>query len=170
MSVLREFSARKAFDDRDKVFLLLGLASDINTIESNYSRSRVQVYRNTVIDLIKHSRTLTALSGDMKRKNSGGIPTLDVDRRVVARLKPRATLAKKIADVGGQPNLFPRPRLDCIYSMTEIAKAMDMRSDKGSLIGAGAGPYHVIGQNCDLAPNLSWQGGLENIKNQRFEM
>lgn len=28
-----------------------------------------------------------------------GIPTLDVDRRVVSRLKPRATVAKKIADV-----------------------------------------------------------------------
>ncbi|PWY91189.1 DUF1907-domain-containing protein [Aspergillus heteromorphus CBS 117.55] len=73
---------------------------------------------------------------------------------------------EKIADVGGQPNLFPRPRLDCIYSMPDIAKAMEMSSARGSLIGAGAGPFHVVGQNCELAPNLSWQDGFENLDNQ----
>jgi ATP-dependent RNA helicase DDX24/MAK5 len=31
---------------------------------------------------------------------SNGIPTIDIDRRAASRLKPRATLAKKIADVG----------------------------------------------------------------------
>ncbi|PYH98236.1 DUF1907-domain-containing protein [Aspergillus ellipticus CBS 707.79] len=73
---------------------------------------------------------------------------------------------EKIADVGGQANLFPRPRLDCIYPMPDIAKAMEMSSARGSLIGAGAGPFHVVGQNCELAPNLSWQDGFENINNQ----
>ena len=72
---------------------------------------------------------------------------------------------EKIADVGGQPNLFPRPRLDAIWSMADIAKAMEMDEDKGSLIGASAGPFHVVGQNCELAPNLSWEGGLGNVVN-----
>ncbi|KAJ4138743.1 hypothetical protein NW768_002615 [Fusarium equiseti] len=75
LSLLQEFSGRKATDDRDKVFALLGLASDIKTIEPNYSLSTVQVYRRTIIDLINHSGSLAALFGDMKRKNSGGIPT-----------------------------------------------------------------------------------------------
>ncbi|KAF4994466.1 hypothetical protein FDECE_13115 [Fusarium decemcellulare] len=66
---------------------------------------------------------------------------------------------EKVADVGGQPNLFPRPRLDAIWSMTDIAKTMEMNPEKGGLIGAGAGPFHVVGQNCELAPNLGWQGG-----------
>ncbi|KAM5355063.1 hypothetical protein ACJ41O_001709 [Fusarium nematophilum] len=73
---------------------------------------------------------------------------------------------EKIADVGGQPNLFPRPRLDNIWSMTELAKAMEMSPEKGSLIGAGAGPFHVIGQNCELAPSLGWQDGFDNVVNQ----
>ncbi|KZL85171.1 ester hydrolase c11orf54-like protein [Colletotrichum incanum] len=73
---------------------------------------------------------------------------------------------EKIADVGGQPNLFPRPRLDSIWSLPEIGTHMEMSSEKGSLIGAGAGPFHVIGQNSELAPNLSWQGGLDHINNQ----
>ncbi|KAF4457094.1 hypothetical protein F53441_882 [Fusarium austroafricanum] len=75
LSLLQEFSSRKATDDRDKVFALLGLASDIKTIKPDYALSTVQVYRLTVIDLIKYNGSLTALSGDMKRKNSRGIPT-----------------------------------------------------------------------------------------------
>ncbi|KAI4597758.1 hypothetical protein KJ359_004034 [Pestalotiopsis sp. 9143b] len=72
---------------------------------------------------------------------------------------------EKIADVGGQPNLFPRPRLDSIWSMTDIARSMDMSGHGGGLIGAGAGPFHLVGQNCELAPNLSWKDGFENINN-----
>ncbi|KAI9172646.1 Ester hydrolase [Paramyrothecium foliicola] len=71
---------------------------------------------------------------------------------------------EKIADVGGQPNLFPRPRLDSKWSLLEIAKSMDMGSGKGSLLGAGAGPFHVVGQNSEMCADLSWQseafGGL----------
>ncbi|OLN85062.1 Ester hydrolase C11orf54-like protein [Colletotrichum chlorophyti] len=73
---------------------------------------------------------------------------------------------EKIADVGGQPNLFPRPRLDNIWSMAELSKSMEMSPEKGSLLGAGAGPFNIIGQNSELAPNLSWRGGLENIDNR----
>ncbi|GJC92019.1 ester hydrolase c11orf54-like protein [Colletotrichum higginsianum] len=75
---------------------------------------------------------------------------------------------EKIADVGGQPNLFPRPRLDTIWSLPEVARAIGMSPERGGLIGAGAGPFHVLGQNSELAPNLGWSGGLgENeIDNQ----
>lgn len=73
---------------------------------------------------------------------------------------------EKIADVGGQPNLFPVPRLDAIWSFPDIIRAMDMNPEKGSLIGAGAGPFHHVGQNCELSPNLSWEAGLEKIKNE----
>ncbi|KAJ9659640.1 hypothetical protein H2198_003054 [Neophaeococcomyces mojaviensis] len=71
-----------------------------------------------------------------------------------------------IADIGGQPNLFPRPLLDKKYSMTEIAKDhMQMSPAQGMLIGAGAGPFHIVGQNSELAPNLSWKDGFENVTN-----
>ncbi|ETS85430.1 hypothetical protein PFICI_03455 [Pestalotiopsis fici W106-1] len=73
---------------------------------------------------------------------------------------------EKISDVGGQPNLFPQPRLDSTWSMTDLARAMEMSAHSGGLIGAGAGPFHVVGQNCELAPNLSWKDKIENITNQ----
>ncbi|KAF9885419.1 hypothetical protein FE257_012941 [Aspergillus nanangensis] len=75
---------------------------------------------------------------------------------------------EKIADIGGQAHLFPRPRLDRIYSMTEIAhSAMEMSPTKGgSIIGAGAGPFHLVGQNCELATSFSWDrdGDREGIE------
>jgi len=68
-----------------------------------------------------------------------------------------------VADVGGQPNLFPRPRFDKKYSLIDIAKdSMQMSPGNGMLIGAGAGPFHVIGQNSELAPNIAWMDGYEN--------
>lgn len=73
---------------------------------------------------------------------------------------------ERCADVGGQPNLFPRPQLDNRWSMTDLAKAMDMESGKGGLLGAGAGPFHIVGQNCELCPNISWKGGFENTRNE----
>ncbi|KAH7235029.1 uncharacterized protein BKA55DRAFT_579813 [Fusarium redolens] len=73
---------------------------------------------------------------------------------------------ERIADVGGQPNLFPRPKMDCVWSMTELAEAMEMDPAKGGLLGAGAGPHHIVGHNCELAPNIGWQDSFENVKNE----
>ena len=71
-----------------------------------------------------------------------------------------------IADVGGQPNLFPIPVLSAKYSLLDLAEHMKMSPDRGSLVGAGAGPFHVLGVNSELAPNVAWEGGFENVKNE----
>lgn len=73
---------------------------------------------------------------------------------------------ERIADVGGQPNLFPSPRLDCKYSLPKLAQAMEMSPERGSLIGAGAGPFHVLGTNSELAPNVAWKDGFANLENR----
>ncbi|KAJ4299710.1 hypothetical protein N0V90_004956 [Kalmusia sp. IMI 367209] len=43
---------------------------------------------------------------------------------------------------------------------------MEMNSARGGLLGAGAGPFHVVGRNCELVPNLSWRDGFENAENR----
>nr|OQO17115.1 hypothetical protein B0A51_16209 [Rachicladosporium sp. CCFEE 5018] len=75
---------------------------------------------------------------------------------------------ERVADVGGQANLFPKPHLECKYSLLDIAKAMEMDLEVGSLVGAGAGPSHIVGQNCELAPNLAWEGGFEKVENRTY--
>lgn len=72
-----------------------------------------------------------------------------------------------IADIGGQPNLFPIPKTDKLYSMIDIAKdSMNMSPAHGLIIGAGAGPFHVLGQNSELAPNFAWKDTFDNVDNK----
>jgi hypothetical protein len=63
----------------------------------------------------------------------------------------------RIGDVGGPSNLAPLPKLDRKYSFLEMAKLMEMGS-KGALLGASAGPFHVLGMNSELMPNISFDG------------
>lgn len=70
-----------------------------------------------------------------------------------------------VADIGGQQHLFPRPLLDKKYSLIECAKIMRMNPEYGMMIGAGAGPFHVIGKNSELVPNLTWSENFINVQN-----
>lgn len=71
---------------------------------------------------------------------------------------PGLTGRECIADIGGQPNLFPEPRLDRKYSMIEYARQMGLSKSQGSVIGAGAGPWFDLDTNSELSPNFSWAG------------
>jgi hypothetical protein len=73
-----------------------------------------------------------------------------------------------IADIGGQQNLFPEPRLDCKFAMLQIAREMQMKPERGQLLGAGAGPFHRIGINSELAANFSWEGSFDQVKNLTY--
>lgn len=60
----------------------------------------------------------------------------------------------RVADVGGQANLFPSFNLDKRYDLLSISELMEMRS--GILIGAGAGPFFDLGRNIELMPNIAF--------------
>lgn len=60
----------------------------------------------------------------------------------------------RVADIGGQTNLFPSPNLDKRYDLLSISELMDMKS--GVLIGAGAGPFSDLGLNTELMPNIAF--------------
>lgn len=73
-----------------------------------------------------------------------------------------------IADIGGQPNLFPEPRLDTRYSMVSCARAMGMSQEGGMIIGAGAGPWFNLDTNSELAPNFAWEGTFDSVQNLTY--
>lgn len=75
LSLLQEFSGRLATDERDKVFALLGLAHENKLIQPNYSLDTAEVYRQTIIGLIRGGGSLAALAGDLRRKNSQNLPS-----------------------------------------------------------------------------------------------
>ncbi len=72
---------------------------------------------------------------------------------------------ERIADIGGPPNLSPEIKWDRKYSLLEMTKLMEMSPEKGFILGAGAGPYHFIGQNSELAPNLAYSDGGKEVAN-----
>ncbi|KAF2968492.1 hypothetical protein GQX73_g5087 [Xylaria multiplex] len=70
LSLLQRFSDRKATDERDKVYALLGLARRHQFLVPDYSTSIDNLYQSTAITLIGSYGNLAPLSGDLKRKNS----------------------------------------------------------------------------------------------------
>lgn len=67
-----------------------------------------------------------------------------------------------IADIGGQPNLFPSPNFNAKYSLLSLANDMQMSPTEGFILGAGAAPFQDIGHNAELAPNISWKSKTDS--------
>ncbi|KAJ4132220.1 hypothetical protein NW765_014038 [Fusarium oxysporum] len=67
---------------------------------------------------------------------------------------------EKIADVGGQPNLFPRPKMDCVWSMTELAEAMDMDPAKGDYLVLELARIPLSGRTVNLRQILAGKAAL----------
>lgn len=84
LSLLRKFSNRKASDDRDKVYALLGLVTETTAsktliMQPNYSWNTVTVFENTVFGIIQETGSLSILTGDLGRKNRQNLPSWAVD-------------------------------------------------------------------------------------------
>lgn len=73
----------------------------------------------------------------------------------------------RVADVGGQLNLAPTPDFSKKYNLLDVSKLMEMSEDQGALLGAAAGPFHVVGLNSESMPNLAWKQG-KIINETRF--
>ncbi|KAH7155992.1 hypothetical protein EDB81DRAFT_376645 [Dactylonectria macrodidyma] len=90
----------------------------------------------------------------------------DLRRRPFYLAGPGLSGNARIADVGGQANLRPEANRSAQYDLLAVSKLMEMSPDSGVLLGAGAGPFHVLGYNSELMPNLAYgttsEGTLQN--------
>jgi hypothetical protein len=75
LSLLREFSNRKASDERDKVYALLGLCDQNTGIRPDYLSEVRETYMLATIDIILHSQSLSVLTGDLGRKERRDLPS-----------------------------------------------------------------------------------------------
>ncbi|KAI8722882.1 HET domain-containing protein [Fusarium sp. LHS14.1] len=75
LSLLRDFSNRKASDERDKVYALLGLCDQHTGIRPDYSSEVRETYMLATIDIILHSQSLSVLTGDLGRKERRDLPS-----------------------------------------------------------------------------------------------
>ncbi|PQE32852.1 hypothetical protein CJF32_00001333 [Rutstroemia sp. NJR-2017a WRK4] len=79
LQLLRRFGDRKASDDRDKVYALLSLASSPTSILADYSVGVREVYIATTLDIIKRTKSLAVLTGDLGRKDRQDLPSWVTD-------------------------------------------------------------------------------------------
>ncbi|UKZ65385.1 uncharacterized protein TrAtP1_006578 [Trichoderma atroviride] len=75
LTLLRSFGHRKATDNRDRVYALLGLCSDVVAIRPNYLLNEAEVYTAAVLAIIRSTRSLSIMCGDYSRKASQDLPS-----------------------------------------------------------------------------------------------
>lgn len=75
LSLLRYFGHRKASDNRDRVYALLGLCNDSVGIQPDYWLDETEVYTAAVLAIIKNTRSLSIMFGDHSRKSSQHLPS-----------------------------------------------------------------------------------------------
>lgn len=63
----------------------------------------------------------------------------------------------RIADVGGPEYVEPLPDRSKRYDFLSLAKTMEMSPERGIILGAGAGPLHVLNTNTEYMPNLAYE-------------
>ena len=106
-----------------------------------------------------------ALESNFKESSVSVAPCPDLQQAPFYLAAQGLSGREVVGDIGGQPNLFPDPRLDARYSMVDCARQMGMSPDRGMVIGAGAGPWFNLDTNSELAPNFSWEGAFDDVEN-----
>ncbi|KAK6851550.1 hypothetical protein PG995_011675 [Apiospora arundinis] len=80
LGLLRATSSRKASDDRDRVFALLGLLDlKEHLLVPDYQKTTAEVFMSVCWANIKETKTLDVLCGDLGRKNRSDLPSWTAD-------------------------------------------------------------------------------------------
>ncbi|CAG9981223.1 unnamed protein product [Clonostachys byssicola] len=93
LALLRQFSNRHSSDSRDKIFALLGLCDQTQTLSPDYSWDEVMVYAKYTIQMIQQKKSLSPLNGDIGRKNGQDIPSWVPDWKATFDESDRGRLA-----------------------------------------------------------------------------
>ncbi|KAL6876802.1 heterokaryon incompatibility protein domain-containing protein [Trichoderma novae-zelandiae] len=73
--LLRYFGFRRASDERDRVYALLGLCNEATIFRPDYSLQTAEVYMAPVLLTIRNTKSLSVLYGDHSRKGRQDIPS-----------------------------------------------------------------------------------------------
>ncbi|CAH0025005.1 unnamed protein product [Clonostachys rhizophaga] len=75
LALLRQFCNRTSSDSRDKIFALLGLCDQSQTLNPDYSWDEVTVYVKYLVQMIQQKGSLSPLNGDIGRKKRRDMPS-----------------------------------------------------------------------------------------------
>ncbi|EEA23814.1 hypothetical protein TMatcc_006884 [Talaromyces marneffei ATCC 18224] len=104
-----------------------------------------------------------SLSANYERSSVTVVPCPDLREPPFLLAHEGLSGDEKVADVGGQTHLYPRPMRDKTYALISISREMEIEvgesHEQVMIIGAGAGSSDIVGQNCEMAINFGWRYG-----------
>ncbi|KAL7790528.1 heterokaryon incompatibility protein domain-containing protein [Trichoderma afarasin] len=108
LSLMRYFGHRKASDDRDRVYALLGLCNQTTAIRPNYGLDVKDVFMAPIIETIRNTKSLSVLYGDHSRKTRRDIPSWvpDWSTELDENQRQRATLSSLFNASNGVMPIF----------------------------------------------------------------
>lgn len=118
LDVLARFQSNRATDPRDRIYGLLGLATDQHSIVVDYKKSPAQVFQGATLSLIEDARNLdilcqttwttsNALTHSRLGRGVSGLPTwvLDFSREVVYNEHLQILFSQREIYKAGKPNI-----------------------------------------------------------------
>ncbi|TVY30246.1 Ester hydrolase-like protein [Lachnellula hyalina] len=121
---------------------------------AGWSVQKLELDAPSLEDLI--SPISTGLSSNFQDSSVAVVSCPDLRQAPYNLAAPGLCGKPRIADVGGPANLAPSPKLDRKYSFIDMVRLMEM-GHSGAVIGASAGPFHIVGVNSELMPNWSYE-------------
>ncbi|KAL5017672.1 hypothetical protein ScPMuIL_007261 [Solemya velum] len=85
----------------------------------------------------------------------------DLTKAPFSLVAPGLCGSARLADIGGPPFLLPMVQRDKVFSSDEIARLVELPD--AFIIGAGAGPCHIVGVNSELVNNVKISSTGEHI-------
>jgi hypothetical protein len=117
------------------------------------------------IEVMEHHARRGEASPELGDGRAASTPESERKKRVKIRGKmhsvspPRVSRAMHGSPIlGGLPILSPSPKLDRKYSLLENGQVDGDGGEERVCPRCGAGPFHVLGINSELMPNLRYRG------------
>ncbi|KHN80439.1 Ester hydrolase C11orf54 -like protein [Toxocara canis] len=74
----------------------------------------------------------------------------------------------RIGEIGGIGNLYPSPRTDKVFDLKEICVTCEI--PEAFIFGPGAGPFHVVGHNCEMVADANFIERQNNVATKIAEI
>ncbi|KAM0413016.1 hypothetical protein ACHAPD_008084 [Fusarium lateritium] len=166
MDVLTRFREMESSDPRDRIYSLLGLATDNHGIHADYTKSIQDVYRETTISLINLSGNLDILCQNPFETSGGHKALQDAVNAMPSWVAEFSSSHGDCADfIFAQRDIFNAGNKNCDTPCQFLGPENDTLIVRGIILGAIAPIREERGQNCSARDVLKLYFGEEAIVN-----
>ncbi|KAL6914929.1 hypothetical protein FSST1_012689 [Fusarium sambucinum] len=148
MDVLARFREMESSDPRDRIYSLLGLATDSHGIHADYTKSIQDVYRQTTISLINLSENFDMLCQNPFETRGGHKALHDAENAMPSWVAEFSSSHRDCADfIFAQRDIFNAGKKNCNTPCRFLGLENDILIVRGIILGTIAPILEEKGQN-----------------------